>query len=74
METYFRFLFEFMSVFFKGIGTMIKGFLNGLVQVFNIQDYLSIIGLYQKEFSGGEWFLAIIAIIVMIVIISTIVI
>ena len=73
METYFRFLFEFMSVFFKGIGTMIKGFLNGLVQVFNIQDYLSIIGLYQKEFSGGEWFLAIIAIIVMIVILVLIV-
>ncbi len=73
METYFRFLFEFMSVFFNGIGTMISGILNGFIQVFNIQDYLSIIGLYQKEFSGGEWVLAILAIIVMIVILGLII-
>ena len=73
METYFRFLFEFMSVFFNVIGTMISGILNGFIQVFNIQDYLSIISLYQKEFSGGEWVLAILAIIVMIIILGLII-
>ena len=73
METYFRFLFEFMSVFFNGIGTMISGILNGFIQVFNIQDYLSIISLYQKEFSGGEWVLAVLAIIVMIIILGLII-
>ena len=73
METYFRFLFEFMSVFFNGIGIMVTGILNGLIQVFNIQDYLSIISLYQKEFSSGEWVLAILAIIVMIIILGLII-
>ena len=73
METYFRFLFEFMSVFFKGIGTIISGTFNGIIQIFNIQDYLSIIGLYQKDFSGGEWVLAVIAIILMIIILGLII-
>ena len=73
MDTYIRFLFEFMSVFFKGIGKILGGFFSGIVQMFSIHEYLYIIEFYRKDFSGGEWFLVIVAILVMIIILALIV-
>ena len=73
MDTYVRFLFEFMSIFFKGIGTMITGIATGFAQIFNIPDYLHIIDFYKKDFTAGEWVLVIIAILVMIVLLALIV-
>lgn len=73
MDTYIRFLFEFMSVFFKGMGKIIGGFISGIVQMFSIHEYLYIIEFYRKDFSGGEWFLVIVAILVMIIILALIV-
>ena len=37
MDTYVRFLYEFMSVFFKGIGTIFSGIFGGIIQMFNKQ-------------------------------------
>ena len=38
MDTFFRFLFEFMSVFFGGIGLIFSGVFNGIIQMFNISE------------------------------------
>ena len=73
MDTYVRFLFEFMSVFFRGLGLIVGGFVNGLIQIFNISDYISVINFYKKDFSGGEWVFVIIAIIIMIIVLVLIV-
>ncbi len=73
MDTYIRFLFEFMSVFFKGVGTIVGGFFNGILQIFSIKDYLSIIEFYRKDFNGGEWALVVVAVLVMIVLMVLIV-
>ncbi len=73
MDTYIRFLFEFMSVFFDGIGMIFKGIIDGFVQMFNINQYLFVIHYYQKEFNMGEWPLVVIAIIVMVIILGLIV-
>ena len=73
MDTYIRFLFEFMSVFFTGIGLILTGIVNGFIQIFNINKYLYVIHYYQKEFNIGEWPLVIISIIFMIVILGLIV-
>ncbi|MBP5678879.1 MAG: hypothetical protein J6X28_03530 [Bacilli bacterium] len=73
MDTYVRFLFEFMSVFFKGVGTIFGGIFKGFIQMFNIREYLYVIDFYKKDFTPGEWVLAIISIIVMIIILVLIV-
>ena len=73
MDTYIRFLFEFMSVFFKGIGQIFGGFFKGIIQMFNISEYLYVIDFYKKDFNGGEWVLVIISIIVMIIILGLII-
>ena len=73
MDTYVRFLFEFMSVFFKGVCTIFGGIFKGFIQMFNIREYLYVIDFYKKDFTPGEWVLAIISIIVMIIILVLIV-
>ena len=72
-DTYVRFLFEFMNVFFEGVGSIIGGFFKGLIQMFSIPDYLYIIDRYRKDFTGGEWVLVVIAVIVMFVVLGLIV-
>ena len=73
MDTFIRFLFEFMSVFFKGVGTIVFGFINGFIQMFNIREYLYVIEFYRKDFSGGEWFFVVLAVIVMLVVLALII-
>ncbi len=73
MDTYVRFLFEFMSVFFKGIGTIFGGIFGGIIQMFNIREYMYVIDFYKKDFSGGEWVLVIISILIMLIILGLII-
>ena len=62
MNTYIRFLFEFMSVFFDGIGMIIGGFFKGIVQMFSIPEYLYVIQFYKKDLKVAEWILVVIAV------------
>ena len=72
MDTYVRFLYEFMSVFFSGFLMIIKGFINGIVQMFNFNQYMYVLKFYQTELNTSEWVLTIIAIIVLIVLLGLI--
>ena len=72
MDTYFRFLFEFLSVFFNGIETILKGIGTGLMQMFDFNKYLYVIHYYQKELNSGEWFLTVIAVIALLIILAII--
>ena len=38
MNTFIRFLYEFMSVFFNGLYTIGKGIVSGIDQMFNISE------------------------------------
>ena len=73
MSTFIRFLFEFMSVFFSGVGMIFGGLFKGIAQMFNISQYLSVIDFYRKDFGAGEWILVVLAVIIMIVILGLIV-
>ena len=73
MSTFIRFLFEFMSVFFSGVGLIFGGIFKGIIQMFNISQYLSVIDFYRKDFGGLEWLLVILAIVIMLVILGLIV-
>lgn len=73
MDTFVRFLFEFMSVFFSGVGMIFKGLFGGILQMFNISEYLYTIEFYRKDFNMSEWVLVIIAVIVMLIVLLLII-
>ena len=73
MTKFINFLYEFMSVFFEGIKSIIFGIGNGIVQIFNIPGYIDVISFYKEEFGIAQWLLAIIAIVIMLVILGLIV-
>ena len=72
MSTFFRFLFEFMSVFFGGLGLIFSGFFKGIVQMFNIREYAYIIQFYKNDLKIAEWLLVIVAIVVIAVMLGLI--
>lgn len=72
METYGRFLFEFLDQFFSGFKDMIMGIFTGVQKVFNIPAYNELIKQYKNDFSISEWLLTGLAIIVLIAIIAVI--
>ena len=72
MDTFFRFLYEFLSQLFNGIIDIIMGFVNGFAKIFNIKKYISIIDFYKDDFSGPEWLFVVIAIILLLVLFAAI--
>ena len=71
METYGRFLFEFLNQFFSGFKEIIVGLWNGIINIFNIPEYYNIIQHYKNDFSISEWFLTGLAIIAILVVVGT---
>lgn len=62
MDTYVRFLYEFLNEFFSGLKTILFGILNGVKQIFDIPNYIHLIKEYKNDFSVQEWVLVGIAI------------
>ncbi len=73
MDTFFRFLYEFLMQFFNGVLTILKGIGNGLIQMFNIKSYVSVINFYKGDFNGPEWVLVVGAIAVVLIILALII-
>ena len=73
MDTYFRFLYEFLLQFFGGFGTIFSGLFKGVKQIFSIESYIKIINFYKDDFSGPEWLFVAIAIILVVLMIAIIV-
>ena len=73
MDTFVRFLYEFLSVFFSGIGMILMGIVNGFIQIFSIHSYTYVINSYKKDFSGPEWLFVILAILVLIILVGIII-
>ena len=63
MDTYVRFLYEFLDQLFGGVVEAVKDFFLGILQMFDVRSYASLIKNYSADFTGGEWFLVVIAII-----------
>ncbi len=62
MDTFMRFLYEFLSQFFSGFGTIFKGIGSGLWEMINIGAYRNILENYKNDLSAPEWVLVVIAI------------
>ena len=70
MDTFFKFLFDFLSQFFNGILDIIMGFVNGIAKILNIKEYISIIDFYKDDFSGPEWVFVVLSILILLILIA----
>ena len=67
MNTFFRFLYEFLGQFFLGIWKIIQGFYQGILQMFNVKGYAGVVEFYKNDFNGAEWIFVSIAILLILV-------
>ncbi len=72
MDTYFRFLYEFLSQFFDGIIEILKGFATGFQKMFDYKTYMQIIREYKGDFNVPEWIMVVLAVFIVIVILGLI--
>ena len=73
MDTFLRFLYEFLSQFFDGIVYIFKGLVNGFKSMFNIPQYYKIVREYKNDFTMPEWLFVGLAILVVLAILGLIV-
>ena len=68
MNGFLKWFFVFISEMLKGFGMIFKGIGNGIVQIFNIKNYINIFKSYSTDFSVVSWILAILSIVIVIAI------
>ncbi len=73
METFTRFLYEFLGQFFSGISTMFKGIWDGIVRIFDINTYKEILGNYKDDLTMPEWILVALAIGIIIIFVALVI-
>ena len=73
MDTFLRFLYEFLSQFFNGIKYIVLGIFNGFKAIFNIPEYIKVVNNYKGDFSIPEWLLVGLAILVTIILLGLII-
>ena len=66
MDTYLRFLYEFLMQFFSGVGMIFTGLLGGVKQMFDVTSYIKVINFYKEDFNGPEWAFVAIAIFLVV--------
>ena len=54
MNTFLRFFYEFISIFFDGFFLGIKGLWNGITNMFSFSAYAKLISNYKDNFNGNE--------------------
>ena len=65
MDTFTRFLYEFLSQFFLGVKTIFIGLFEGIKTIFSVNTYVKIIENYKQDFSGPEWVLVAVGILML---------
>ncbi len=73
MDTYGRFLYEFLNQFFSGFKDSFMGIFEGIKKTFNIGAYKDLIYQYKQDFSVSEWVLVGLAVGVLLICIAIII-
>lgn len=73
MDTFVRFLYEFLSQFFSGLLSIINGLFSGIKKIFDIPAYVAIVKDYKSDFNGAEWIMVAIAILILVIMLGLIV-
>ncbi|MEG2609255.1 MAG: hypothetical protein RSA91_01125 [Bacilli bacterium] len=68
MNTFIRFFYEFVSIFFEGLTDIGKGLLQGVIKITNYKQYMDIVNSYKDSFKGPEWLFMTIAIGILVII------
>ena len=69
MNTFFRFFYEFISIFFEGLLKLFNGIISGISKMFNYFDYKKILDSYKDSFNIIEWIFVILTILFLVVIV-----
>ena len=70
MDTFVRFLYEFLEQFILGFKLIVAGIGKGINEIFNITAYREVLETYKNDLSFPEWGLVINAIIVLLIFIG----
>ena len=73
MDTFLRFLYEFLAQFFNGIKFIVLGIVNGFISIFNVPEYIRVIDEYKDDLSMPEWLLVGLAILTTLIMLGLIV-
>lgn len=73
MSTYLRFLYEFLRQLLGGILVGFRELFYGVLQMFDFRAYAALVKDYSADFTGAEWIMTVVAIIVTIVILGLII-
>lgn len=73
MNTFFRFLYEFISIFVEGFSLAFKGIINGIKQIIKFSEYQKVINSYKPSFQGLEWILVGAAIAFLVIIVALVI-
>ena len=73
METFFRFLYEFLTQFFSSFKYVFEGLANGFKTLFDFSAYSRIADNYKHDFKGPEWLFFAISIIILVIVIGLII-
>ena len=73
MDTFMKFLYEFLSQFFKGFILFFEGLFKGVIEIFNIPAYIKVIRYYQSDLKGPEWLFVAIAVLCILIILASII-
>ena len=68
MNTFFRFFYEFISIFFDGIRKLFEGIVGGIAKIFDIGEYKKILESYTDSFGVIEWVFVVITILLLVII------
>ena len=55
MGNFFEWFFVFISEILKGFAKIFKGFWEGIKQIFNIKNYITIFKAHSQSFGVLEW-------------------
>ena len=65
-----KFFLEFLAPFFKGFIGIFEGVFKGLLQMFNVINYIDIIGKYKSDLTGAKVFIVVLAIICLVALVA----
>ena len=72
VDTFFRFLYEFLMQFFSGVQILLKGVVDGSKQAFNLKNYVSVVNFYKNDFNGPEWVFVVLAVVLLLLLLGLI--
>ena len=64
MNGFLKWFFVFISEILKGFESIFRGLWDGLIQIFNIGEYIKIFGDYSVDFGVLDWILAILSVVI----------